>query len=45
MGLPSRIRFSDERVQKAFEDTERNAFCGIQVPRRLIPKEYNVTNV
>mgnify|MGYP001810676530 CR=1 FL=1 len=25
---------------KAFEDIENNAFCGIQIPKRLIPKEY-----
>ena len=24
----------------AFEDIEKNAFCGIQVSKRLIPKEY-----
>src|SRR3989344_1415314 len=66
MELPSKIRFSDEKVQKAFEklaegtgdekelhswlirafeDIEKNAFCGIQIPKRLIPKEYNVTNL
>ncbi|MBS3151657.1 hypothetical protein J4443_04720 [Candidatus Woesearchaeota archaeon] len=34
---------------RAFEDIERNAFCGIQIPKRLIPKEYikryNVKNL
>jgi len=25
---------------RAFEDIEENAFCGIQIPKRLIPKEY-----
>lgn len=66
MELPSKIRFSDEKVQKAFEkleegtgdekelhswlirsfeDIEKNAFCGIQVPKKLIPREYNVTNL
>lgn len=61
MKLPSKIRFSDEKVQeafeklskstkdkqkvhewlvRAFEDIKENAFCGIQVPKRLIPKEY-----
>ncbi len=25
---------------RAFTDIEANAFCGIQVPKRLIPKEY-----
>lgn len=36
-------------VIRAFEDIEKNAFCGIQVPKRLIPREYlkkfNVKNV
>lgn len=66
MELPSKIRFSDEKVQRAFEklregtgnekdlyswlirafeDVERNAFCGVQVSKRLIPKEYNITNL
>ena len=34
----------DKNLQKwlirAFEDIEENAFCGIQVPKKLIPKEY-----
>lgn len=25
---------------RAFKDIERNAFCGIQIPKRLIPKQY-----
>ena len=25
---------------RAFKDLEENAFCGIQIPKRLIPKEY-----
>ena len=25
---------------RAFKDIEQNAFCGIQIPKRLIPKEY-----
>ena len=25
---------------RAFNDIEENAFCGIQIPKRLIPKEY-----
>jgi len=66
MELPSKIRFSDGKVQRAFEklgegtgdekelhswlirafeDIENNAFCGVQVPKRLIPKEYNVNNL
>lgn len=61
MKLPSKIKFSDEKVQKsfeelmnskgdekkvyewivrAFEDIEENAFCGIQIPKKLIPREY-----
>jgi len=34
----------DEKLYKwlvrAFEDLEQNAFCGIQIPKRLMPKEY-----
>lgn len=34
----------DKRLYKwltrAFEDLEENAFCGIQIPKKLIPKEY-----
>lgn len=34
---------------RAFEDIEENAFCGIQISKKLIPKEYlkkfNVRNV
>lgn len=26
---------------RAFEDIEKNAFCGIQIPTRLIPKTYS----
>lgn len=61
MKLPSKVKFKDEKVKKAFEeltklasdekkvyewlirafkDIEENAFCGIQIPKRLIPKEY-----
>jgi len=29
-----------EWLVKAFKDIEKNAFCGIQIPKRLIPKEY-----
>ncbi|MEK6928967.1 MAG: hypothetical protein AABW65_03365 [Nanoarchaeota archaeon] len=25
---------------RAFEDIEQNAFCGIQIPKRQIPQEY-----
>jgi hypothetical protein len=27
-------------VLRAFEDIEKNSFCGIQIPKRLIPQEY-----
>ena len=59
MKLPSKIKFTNEKTKKAFEelrtnkdtkifgwlirafnDIEENAFCGIQIPKRLIPKEY-----
>jgi hypothetical protein len=61
MILPSKVRFADEKVKKAFEgleksdstkeqtrimlirafkDIEQNAFCGIQLSKRLMPKEY-----
>jgi len=61
MILPSKVRFSDEKTKKSFEeslntssngkkirdwlirafkDIEDNAFCGIQIPKRLIPKDY-----
>lgn len=30
---------------RAFEDIENNAFCGIQIPKKLIPQDYNVTNL
>ena len=29
-----------EWLVKAFQDIEKNAFCGIQIPKKLIPKEY-----
>ena len=29
-----------EWLDKAFQDLEKNAFCGIQIPKKLIPKEY-----
>jgi Txe/YoeB family toxin of Txe-Axe toxin-antitoxin module len=36
-------------ILRAFEDIEENVFCGIQIPKKLIPKEYirkyNVKNV
>lgn len=27
-------------LKRAFEDIEKNPFCGIQIPRKIIPKEY-----
>lgn len=27
-------------LERAFADIEENAFCGIQIPKRLIPKSY-----
>ena len=36
-------------IYRAIEDIKTNAFCGIQLPKRLIPKEYikkyNITNL
>ncbi|MCR4368469.1 MAG: hypothetical protein NUV67_01025 [archaeon] len=29
-----------EFLERAFKDIEENAFCGIQIPKRQIPKEY-----
>ena len=29
-----------EQLVKAFENLKENAFCGIQIPKNLIPKEY-----
>jgi len=61
MKLPSKIKFADEKVKKAFEELEHsttedkqvykflnqalknleeNAFAGIQIPKKLIPKDY-----
>ena len=27
-------------IKRAIEDIKKNAFCGIPIPKRLIPKEY-----
>ncbi|MGM5485309.1 MAG: hypothetical protein ACQEP1_05565 [Nanobdellota archaeon] len=27
-------------INKAFDNIEKNAFCGIQIPKRLIPKSF-----
>lgn len=61
MRLPSRVKFADEgvkrayyslekvdtaerelfkRLTRAFSDLEENAFCGIQIQKRLIPRSY-----
>ena len=36
-------------LERAFQDIYKNPFCGIQIPKRLIPKEYikkfNIKNV
>jgi len=32
-------------INNALDDLEKNAFCGIQIPKKLIPKEYNVKNL
>jgi mRNA-degrading endonuclease RelE of RelBE toxin-antitoxin system len=36
-------------LERAFKDIENNPFCGVQIPKRLIPKEYiikhNIRNV
>ena len=29
-----------EWLARAFRDIEENAFCGIQIPKKLVPKEY-----
>ena len=29
-------------IVRAFEDLEENAFAGIQIPKRIIPKEYKM---
>lgn len=38
-------RFEEKQLKgwldRAFSDLEKNAFCGIQIPKRLIPREYN----
>jgi len=36
-------------IERAFNDIQKNAFCGIQIPKRLIPQAYvqkfNIKNV
>jgi len=40
----NRLRKEDEEfyriLERAFKDIENNAFCGIQIPKKLIPKAY-----
>ncbi|MBR9701984.1 type II toxin-antitoxin system YoeB family toxin [Candidatus Pacearchaeota archaeon] len=48
-----KLKNSDEKLYnficRAFKDIEENVFCGIQIPKKLIPKDYvrkfNVKNV
>ena len=39
-----KLKSSDEKLYKrlvnVFKDIETNAFCGILIPKKLIPKEY-----
>jgi len=39
-------RFQEKQLkqwlERAFEDLEENAFSGIQIPKKLIPKEYRL---
>jgi len=32
-------------VDRALDDLKRDPFCGVHVPKRLIPKEYGVPNL
>jgi Txe/YoeB family toxin of Txe-Axe toxin-antitoxin module len=34
-----------KHILRAIEDMKNNAFCGIQLPKRLIPKEYVVMGI
>lgn len=44
-----KLRIADavlfRHINHAFDEIEKNAFCGIQVLKRLIPKEYGVKNL
>ena len=47
---PIKERYLYEQLVKAFKNLEEDAFCGIQIPKNLIPKEYinrygNLTNL
>ena len=32
--------FIKKAIMRAIQDLKENAFCGIQVPKKLFPKEY-----
>ncbi len=34
-----------KNLERAFKDILENAFCGIQIPKSLIPKEYDCNNL
>jgi Txe/YoeB family toxin of Txe-Axe toxin-antitoxin module len=34
-----------KQIKKVLEKLKENAFAGIQIPKRLIPKEYDVPNL
>jgi len=34
-----------KNLERAFRDILSNAFCGIQIPKKLIPQEYNCNNL
>lgn len=38
----SRDRDLQKQLTTAFENLSKNAFCGIQIPKHLIPKEYEL---
>lgn len=41
--------FIKKSIKRAIDDLKKNAFCGIQIPKRLFPSEYvikyNITNL
>ncbi|MGK0208959.1 MAG: Txe/YoeB family toxin of Txe-Axe toxin-antitoxin module [Patescibacteria group bacterium] len=43
-----KVKETDEELykhlQRAFNDILENAFCGIQIPKKLFPKEYSNLN-
>ena len=43
------VKFTEPLLYKhlihAFKDILENAFCGIQIPKKLIPQEYNCENL